>query len=146
MSCPDDSTITAQPPADRLTLSSNKICVEIVHGPDAGAIVELPGPEARVGSDPGCDLQLKDRKVSRLHLVLSIERDRIRVTDPGSRNGTTVDGVWSSPASVDTPDGTRRQGWDGERGGRSRPSSRRRRYGWRRRATGASARWRRTST
>ncbi|AUX39967.1 ATPase AAA [Sorangium cellulosum] len=89
----DDGTITAQPPADRLTLRSNKIRVEVVQGPDAGAVVELPGPEARVGSDPGCDLQLKDRKVSRLHLVLRIERDRIRVIDPGSRNGTTVDGV-----------------------------------------------------
>ncbi|WP_437927782.1 sigma 54-interacting transcriptional regulator [Sorangium sp. So ce291] len=89
----DDGTLTAQAPADRLTLRSNKIRVEIVQGPDAGAVVELPGPEARVGSDPGCDLQLKDRMVSRLHLVLRIERDRIRVIDPGSRNGTTVDGV-----------------------------------------------------
>ncbi|MGK3967731.1 sigma 54-interacting transcriptional regulator [Sorangium sp. So ce118] len=89
----DDGTLTAQAPADRLTLRSNKIRVEIVQGPDAGAVVELPGPDARVGSDPGCDLQLKDRMVSRLHLVLRIERDRIRVIDPGSRNGTTVDGV-----------------------------------------------------
>lgn len=93
MSRSDDGTITAQPPADRLMLRSNKIRVEIVHGPDAGSVIELPGPEARVGSDPGCDLQLKDRKVSRQHLVLRIERDRIRVIDPGSRNGTTVDGV-----------------------------------------------------
>ncbi|HTN91121.1 MAG TPA: sigma 54-interacting transcriptional regulator, partial [Sorangium sp.] len=89
----DDGTLTAQPSADRLTLRSNKIRVEVVQGPDAGAVIELPGPEARIGSDPGCDLQLKDRMVSRLHLVLRIERDRIRVIDPGSRNGTTVDGV-----------------------------------------------------
>ncbi|MGK4008181.1 sigma 54-dependent Fis family transcriptional regulator [Sorangium sp. So ce1036] len=65
----------------------------MLQGPDAGASVELPGPEARLGTGRDADLLLKDPTVSRFHLVLRIEGDNIRVLDAGSRNGTTVDGI-----------------------------------------------------
>ncbi|WP_234023450.1 sigma 54-interacting transcriptional regulator [Sorangium cellulosum] len=74
-------------------LASRKIRVEVVDGPDRGLVVELPGPEARVGLGRECDLVLKDPTVSRLHLVVRVEGERIRVIDAGSRNGTAVDGV-----------------------------------------------------
>ncbi|KYF91468.1 hypothetical protein BE20_14525 [Sorangium cellulosum] len=74
-------------------LASRKIRVEVVHGPDRGLVAELPGPEARVGLGRECDLVLKDPTVSRLHLVVRVEGERIRVIDAGSRNGTAVDGV-----------------------------------------------------
>ncbi|HSO00645.1 MAG TPA: sigma 54-interacting transcriptional regulator, partial [Candidatus Nanopelagicales bacterium] len=76
-----------------LVLRSHKVRIDIVRGPDAGLSVELPGPEARIGSGKDCDFVLRDPTVSRLHLRLRIEGDAIRVMDEGSRNGTTVDGV-----------------------------------------------------
>ncbi|AUX26743.1 ATPase AAA [Sorangium cellulosum] len=74
-------------------LASRKIRVEVVDGPDRGLVADLPGPEASVGLGRECDLVLKDPTVSRRHLVVRIEGERIRVIDDGSRNGTLVDGV-----------------------------------------------------
>jgi transcriptional regulator with GAF, ATPase, and Fis domain len=76
-----------------LRLQSHKIRVEVLGGPDAGRQVELPGPEVRVGSAPDCDLQLRDPTVSRHHLTVRLEDDRIRIMDAGSRNGTFLDGL-----------------------------------------------------
>lgn len=41
-----------------------------------------------VGRDPGCDLHLDDRKVSRRHCQIQVGADRIAVTDLESSNGT----------------------------------------------------------
>ncbi len=45
-----------------------------------------------VGRDPGCDLQIPDPRVSRVHAVLYAEREHWVVRDVGSSNGTFVDG------------------------------------------------------
>ncbi|WP_437596170.1 sigma 54-interacting transcriptional regulator [Sorangium sp. So ce590] len=74
-------------------LASRKIRVEVVDGPDRGLVADLPGPEARVGLGRECDLVLKDPTVSRRHLVVRVEGERIRVIDDCSSNGTSVDGV-----------------------------------------------------
>ena len=74
-------------------MRSHKVRIDVVRGPDAGAVVELPGPEARIGSGKDCDFPLKDPTVSRLHLILRLEGDAIRILDAGSLNGSTVDGV-----------------------------------------------------
>jgi transcriptional regulator with GAF, ATPase, and Fis domain len=74
-------------------LRSHKIRVEVIRGPMEGYVVKVPGPEATVGSSKDCNIVLEDPTVSRLHVVLRIEGDGIRVLDKGSRNGTTVDGV-----------------------------------------------------
>lgn len=78
---------------NRPKLRSHKIRIEIVDGPEAGRVVELPGHGCRVGSARNCELVLQDPTVSHLHARLRIERDRIRITDAGSRNGTMVDGL-----------------------------------------------------
>jgi len=75
------------------TLRSQKIFIQIVEGPDAGQDVVLAGPEARLGSSPECELTLSDPTVSREHLRVRVDKDSVRVTDLGSRNGTTVDGL-----------------------------------------------------
>ena len=90
---PDDTTLSVTPFSSGLKLRTRTIRVDVVQGPDAGVVTELHGPEARVGSGKDCDITLTDPTVSRLHLVLRIEQDRIRVIDAGSRNGTTVDGT-----------------------------------------------------
>jgi len=76
-----------------IKLRTHKIHVEFVAGPDAGKIVELPGPEVRIGSGVNCDCVLKDKTVSRMHLALRVHNDLLRVVDLGSRNGTTIDGT-----------------------------------------------------
>jgi serine phosphatase RsbU (regulator of sigma subunit) len=56
-----------------------------------------------VGRDPGSDLRLDHRSVSRRHALVSVTGDAVTVTDLGSRNGTRVDGeraVGPTPARV----------------------------------------------
>src|SRR5690242_3744064 len=82
-----------------LKLRSRKIRIDVVGGPEAGKTVELPGPEARVGSGKGCDLTLADATVSRHHITITITIDgaegggRVRVRDADSKNGTILDGT-----------------------------------------------------
>jgi DNA-binding NtrC family response regulator len=66
--------------------------LSVVEGPDRGASVRISGV-ARVGTTSGCQLQLQDPKVSRLHLELRPDRHGCRVLDLGSTNGTSLDGV-----------------------------------------------------
>jgi len=89
----NEGTEPVEPSPRGLKLRSNKIRIEVIAGPAAGATVELPGPGARIGSGKDCDFVLTDSTVSRVHLLLRIERDAIRVIDADSRNGTTIDGT-----------------------------------------------------
>lgn len=88
-----DGTLTVPAPDTTVKLRSRKIRVEVVKGPKAGAIAELPGLGARVGSAKDADLVIDDPTVSRHHLTLRIEGETIRVIDNQSRNGTQLDGV-----------------------------------------------------
>jgi transcriptional regulator with GAF, ATPase, and Fis domain len=87
----EDATVRLDGDRPGPTLSVPKVRVEVVGGPDRGLVVELPGPEARVGTSRTCDLVLHDPTVSRVHLVLCVEGGAVRVTDAGSRNGTLLD-------------------------------------------------------
>jgi DNA-binding NtrC family response regulator len=46
-----------------------------------------------IGSGPAADLRIEDRTVSRRHAAVEVTGDRARITDLGSANGTTVNGV-----------------------------------------------------
>ncbi len=87
----DDATLPFTLANDVPKLTARKVRFEVVRGPDRGLTVELPGTEARIGSSRTCDLTLNDPTVSRLHLLVRVEGDAIRVTDCGSRNGTVLD-------------------------------------------------------
>ncbi|HEX5750479.1 MAG TPA: sigma 54-interacting transcriptional regulator [Archangium sp.] len=95
----------------RLKLRSHRIRIEAVKGPDAGRSAELPGLSVSIGSGGDCDFVLTDPTVSRLHLYLRIEKDALRVSDAGSRNGTCIDGTqvrdaYARPDSLITLGGT----------------------------------------
>lgn len=60
-----------------------------------GAVVRrvpAPGRAVRVGRAPDNDVVVADPEVSAYHLVLDWDGDRLRAHDPGSTNGTFVDG------------------------------------------------------
>jgi DNA-binding NtrC family response regulator len=88
-----EKTLPVTRDREGLKLESHKIRFEVVDGPDQGLTAELPGPQARVGSGKECDLVLTDPTVSRLHLLVRIEGEAIRVVDAGSRNGTLLDSI-----------------------------------------------------
>jgi transcriptional regulator with GAF, ATPase, and Fis domain len=67
-----------------------------VAGAADGAAFVLAGrrsPRRFVGSSAACDLVVADRMVSRRHLALQANGDRLRIEDCASKNGTFVDGV-----------------------------------------------------
>jgi DNA-binding NtrC family response regulator len=64
--------------------------VKITQGPDRGKSVVGSGPKLSVGTAEGNDIVLTDPTVSRYHLELERQADRIVVTDMGSTNGTMV--------------------------------------------------------
>ena len=65
------------------------------NGPESGRTLELKGDaDLVIGSDPGCDIFVPDTLVSRQHAKLSFKKDgSCWVSDLGSRNGTSVDGM-----------------------------------------------------
>jgi len=64
------------------------LAVEVVGGPDAGAIAALDTGTVVIGKGADCDLVLSDPAVSRRHLAISVTSERIEVRDLGSKNGS----------------------------------------------------------
>ena len=68
----------------------------VVEGPDAGKTFALDGSQPSrllIGTSPACDIVVSDRTVSRRHAALDLVGSAVRVTDLGSRNGTSIDGL-----------------------------------------------------
>ena len=72
----------------------------VTSGRDAGLGATARDESITLGSVQGNTLVLNDRTVSRYHAELRRERDRIRLTDLGSTNGTRVGGVVVRDGSV----------------------------------------------
>ncbi len=88
------------------SLSVRRCRLEVVAGPDTGAVVELAQPAIVIGRAGGsADLALNDPKVSGLHCELRLEAGGYRLRDLSSTNGTHVRGVrlveaWLSPGAT----------------------------------------------
>ena len=68
------------------------ITLRVLHGADRGRVFErLPTP-VTIGREEGNSIQLNDERISRYHLKLQCDNDRIVVTDLESTNGTKVNG------------------------------------------------------
>jgi DNA-binding NtrC family response regulator len=70
--------------------------LEVVEGKDVGLSVTLDGSQpsrAYVGKSHICQMRLTDPKVSRRHMALDLMGEELRVTDLGSTNGTSINGV-----------------------------------------------------
>jgi DNA-binding NtrC family response regulator len=67
--------------------------LRIIAGPDTGTVYSSQGARVVIGTDESADLRLHDRTVSRFHCEISVVEGVATLRDPGSRNGTLVDGV-----------------------------------------------------
>jgi pSer/pThr/pTyr-binding forkhead associated (FHA) protein len=68
------------------------ITLRVLHGPDRGRVfADLPTP-VTIGREEGNSIQLNDERISRYHLKLQDDNDRIVATDLESTNGTKVNG------------------------------------------------------
>jgi DNA-binding response OmpR family regulator len=61
-------------------------------GPVTGQRWVLTKPEAYIGRDPGCDIIIPDRQVSRRHACLRRVESGFELEDLGSKNGTHLNG------------------------------------------------------
>ena len=68
------------------------ITLRVLHGADRGRVFEqLPTP-VTIGREEGNSIQLNDERISRYHLKLQEDNDKIVLTDLESTNGTKVNG------------------------------------------------------
>ena len=67
--------------------------LRVLAGPDAGLELDLPPIGVVIGADRGCDVPLTDPSVSSRHCTVSPTAAGFVVTDLGSKNGTSIDGV-----------------------------------------------------
>ncbi len=67
--------------------------LRIIAGPDTGMVHSAQGARVVIGTDEAADMRLRDRTVSRFHCEIALVDGQAVLRDPGSRNGTLVDGV-----------------------------------------------------
>jgi DNA-binding NtrC family response regulator len=101
----DDEVSTLLRPAFRPTAVEDvAFRLSVVDGPDVGQSHTIDASQpSRVllGTSPACDLRLTDREVSRRHAALEIVQRRLRLVDMGSKNGSFVNGLFVTDASLE---------------------------------------------
>lgn len=68
------------------------VTIKVLHGADRGKLFEEITPPLTIGREEGNDIQLNDERVSRCHLKIQRDNDRLVLTDLDSTNGTKVNG------------------------------------------------------
>jgi DNA-binding NtrC family response regulator len=98
-----DDAATDFHPRAALAPRPTSFVLEVIDGPDAGLSLTLDPDEplrVLVGQGPACQFRVTDSEVSRRHAALEVTGHRLRVTDLGSTNGTTVNGITITDAFV----------------------------------------------
>ncbi|WP_433547402.1 FtsK/SpoIIIE domain-containing protein [Streptomyces sp. CA-294286] len=98
----DGAVLSLQHPADEGAPElSDRAQLQVVAGPDAGGVHLLHGGRIRIGRSAEAEVPLDDPDVSRLHCTVTLSEDGlVTVADPGSTNGTTLDGQDVGPREV----------------------------------------------
>ncbi len=100
---PDELATVSHSRFDPSEAPEASFTVTVADGADRGRSLVIDGsaPAALlIGTSPACALTLTDRGVSRRHVSLEIDRDRLVVTDLQSTNGTFVGEVQVTGAMV----------------------------------------------
>ena len=68
------------------------ITLRVLHGADRGRVFDRVPTPVTIGREEGNSIQLNDERISRYHLKLQEDNDKIVLTDLESTNGTKVNG------------------------------------------------------
>ena len=68
------------------------VTLRVIDGSDRGRVFESLEPPVTIGREEGNTIQLNDERVSRFHLKIQDDHDRLVLTDLESTNGTKVNG------------------------------------------------------
>ncbi len=68
------------------------VTLRVLHGADRGRVFERMPVPVTIGREEGNSIQLNDERISRYHLKLQEDNDKIVLTDLESTNGTRVNG------------------------------------------------------
>jgi DNA-binding NtrC family response regulator len=85
---------------ERQAATARPCCLRVLRGPDAGREVVIPPVGLVIGADPAAHVVLTDPAVSGRHLSVVPRAQGFEVTDLGSRNGTFLDGIAVTSATV----------------------------------------------
>ncbi len=72
------------------------ITLRVLDGADRGRVFERLPPPVTIGREEGNTIQLNDERVSRYHVKIQEDNDRLVLTDLDSTNGTKVNGESTS--------------------------------------------------
>lgn len=87
--------------------SDFSLYISFLSGPEEGKEIKLSAGEAIVGRSDDCTVTVKHVDISRKHLKIVVDQNRIHIQDLGSSNGTFVNGtrlVPNSPSRVEPSD------------------------------------------
>ena len=68
------------------------VSLRVLDGSDRGKLFEGLEPPVTIGREEGNTIQLNDERVSRFHVKIQDDHDRLVLTDLESTNGTKVNG------------------------------------------------------
>jgi hypothetical protein len=69
-----------------------QLTLRVLDGADRGRVFDSLATPVTIGREEGNSLQLNDERVSRFHVKIQDDQDKIVITDLGSTNGTKVNG------------------------------------------------------
>ena len=69
-----------------------EVTLTVLHGADRGRVFRDLAPPITIGREEGNSIQLNDERISRCHLKIQIDNERLVLTDLDSTNGTKVNG------------------------------------------------------
>ena len=70
----------------------SQVTIRLLDGSDRGRVYENLEPPITVGREEGNSIQLNDERISRFHLKIQRDHDKMVLTDLQSTNGTKVNG------------------------------------------------------
>ena len=68
------------------------VTLRVLDGCDRGTVFDALDPPVTIGREEGNTIQLNDERVSRFHVKIQDDHDRLVLTELESTNGTTVNG------------------------------------------------------
>ncbi|MCA9257846.1 MAG: FHA domain-containing protein [Planctomycetales bacterium] len=73
-------------------MSTHRVTLRVLDGADRGSVFDELAPPITIGREEGNSVQLNDERISRFHLKIQEDQDKLVLTDLESTNGTRVNG------------------------------------------------------